>query len=398
MSEPFVTVDGHRVTTLRLVVGNVGPWYAECDFEDAPTLSPRTTIKVGGLVLSGSVVPSQDGTFGQTRRTRIVAGAGGWGHDVTAKAYHNDAGVKARLLAEDAAREVGETLGGFVPVAERVGADYVRQVGPASRTLEDAIGPSVPWWVDYDGVTQVGPRPGVELDAGSYEVLAYDPRTRIATLTIDDPGAVRVGSELSERLDGLQTVREFELHVDADSMRVVAWMGGSEGEPGRLAAILRAIIKRSTDGQVSGLYRYRVVRMAVDGRVELQAVRRVVGLPDILPVSQWPGVAGVHAELSPGSIVLVTFIEGNRTLPIITHYSGKDGTGFAPASIVIGDADGPPAARLGDAVEVLLPPATLNGTIIIGTAPPAPITGVISFLLPKGEGTITAGSHKVKIA
>lgn len=393
MTDTFVSVDGHRVTRFRLTVGNVGPWQAECDFEDVPTLASRVTIAVGKFTLSGSVVPSQDGTFGLARRTRIVAGGAGWGRDVTAKAYHNDAGVKARLIAEDAAREVGETLGSFVPVAERVGNDYVRQVGPASRTLEDSIGPNIAWWVDFDGVTQVGSRPGVELDASAYEVLSYDPRTRIATLAVDDPGAVVVGSELSERLDGLQTVREYELRVDADSMRVVAWMGGSEGEPGRLAAILRSIIKRASDNLINGLFRYRVVRMAVDGRVELQAVRRVVGLPDILPVSQWPGVAGVHAELAPGTVVLVQFIEGNRTLPIVTHYVGKDGTDFVPVSLVIGGADGAPAARLGDAVEVLLPPATLNGTLS-----GAPITGVISFLLPKAEGKITAGSAKVRIA
>jgi hypothetical protein len=393
MTDSFVNVEGHRVSSLRLIVGNYGPWHAECDFEDAPELGTRVTITAGTLKLQGTVVVPQDGSFGGQRKTRIVAGGAGWGKPVSARAYHNDAGVKARLIAEDAAREVGETLGSFVPVAERVGNDYVRQVGPASRTLEDSIGEGIAWWVDYNGLTQVGPRPGVELNSSSYEVLSYDPRTRIATLAVDDPAAIVVGAELTERLDGLQTVREFELTVDAEAMRVTAWMGGSEGEPGRLAAILRAIIRRATDGTINAKYRYRVVRMAGDGRVELQAVRRVVGLPDILPVSQWPGVAGVHAELAPGAVVLVEFIEGNRTLPIITHYAGKDGTGFVPVSLVIGGPDGPPAARSGDAVEVLLPPAVFSGTIG-GT----PASGVLTFPLGKTSGTITAGSGKVKVA
>lgn len=390
----FVTVDGHRVTLLRLIVGNYGPWHAECDFVDAPALTGAVTITVGTLTLRGTVVPSQSGTFGEQARVRVVAGAAAWGSALAAKHYHNDAGVKARLVADDAARESGETLGGFVPVAERVGNDYVRSSdAPASRALEDVIGPNVAWWVDFAGVTQVGPRPSTDLDSSAYEVLSYDPRTRIATLSVDDPGAVVIGAELSERLDGLQTVREYELHVDAEAMRVVAWMGGSEGEPGRLAALLRSIIKRAADGQVNSTYRYRVVRMASDGRVELQAVRRVVGLPDILPVSQWPGVAGCHAELTPGAIVLVQFIEGNRTMPIVTHYAGKDGTGFAPVSLVIGGTTGQPAARQGDSVEVLLPPAQFVGTIA-----GSPATGVVSWLAPKADGTITGGSGKVRVA
>jgi hypothetical protein len=144
---------------------------------------------------------------------------------------------------------------------------------------------------------------------------------------------------------------------------------------------------------VFGLYRYRVVRMASDGRVELQAVRRIVGLPDLLPISQWPGVAGTHAELAPGTVVLVEFVEGDRGMPVITHFVGKDGSDFTPVSLVLGGIDGPPAARSGDAVEVLLPPAVFSGTI-----GGAPASGVLTFPLMKTSGTITAGSAKVKIA
>jgi hypothetical protein len=40
---------------------------------------------------------------------------------------------------------------------------------PASAVLEDVLGEGVAWWVDYDGVTQAGPRPAAELDAEAYE-------------------------------------------------------------------------------------------------------------------------------------------------------------------------------------------------------------------------------------
>ena len=70
-------------------------------------------------------------------------------------------------------------------------------------------------------------------------------------------------------------------------------------------------------------------------RVELQAMRRGGDLPDVLPVSMVPGLAGAHAELAPGAEVLVQFIDGDRRYPIVTHFAGKDGNGWAPANLTI---------------------------------------------------------------
>jgi hypothetical protein len=74
------------------------------------------------------------------------------------------------------------------------------------------------------------------------------------------------------------------------------------------------------------------VRMSAD-RVELQIVNRALGLPDILPISQWPGAAGVWAQLQPGALVLVQFIDGDPSQPIVTHYEPKGGAGFRPVEM-----------------------------------------------------------------
>lgn len=384
--EGLATVNGNRITVARLIVANVGPWYAELDLEASPGLSGSVKIKLGALELTGTVIPEQDGSFGLQQKCRVIAGAGGWGTVLAGKPYHNDSGIKARLIAEDAAREVGETLGGFVPASERVGVDYVRgHEQLASSVLEQVSGKGVAWWVDYAGVTQVGPRPATALEASAYEVLAFDPRSRIATLAADDPASVKIGSILSERLDAPQTVRDFELTLSGGKFRVTAWCGGSEAEAGRLPSLLRAIARRVTDAPLFGKYRYRVVTMASDGRVELQAVRKGADLPDVKPVSQWPGVAGAHAELTPGAEVLVEFIEGDRSMPVITGYAGKGGVGFVPISLTLGGVVGPPAARQGDAVSV-------SGTFT-GTIGGSPASGTIT-----ATGTITAGSTKVRIA
>lgn len=392
MTEAFVHIDGHRVTHLELVQANVGSWVAQADLEDDAELAGAVVLTIGARAMHGTVDPTAAGTHGLQRRLRLVAGAGGWGKVVDRKAYHNDAGVKARIVADDAARAAGEKLGSFVPVSERVGVDYVREARAASCALEDVLG-GAPWWVDDDGVTNVGPRPGANLDASTYQVLAYDPRARLVTLAVDDPGAVPIGGVLSEHLDAPQTVRELELTVTPEEMRIRAWCGGGEATPGRLAGLFRGLVERATDGKLFGKYRYRVVRMN-GARVDLQAVRKAAGLPDLSNVSMWPGVAGVHAELSPSTEVLVEFIEGRRSMPTITGFAGKDGKAFVPVSVTIGGETGAPIARQGDAVEVLLPPAVFSGTIAgFGAA-----SGVLTFPLNKTSGVITAGSSKAKAA
>ncbi|MBA3841095.1 MAG: hypothetical protein H0X39_00470 [Actinobacteria bacterium] len=386
--ELFVSCNGERLTAVNLTVSNNGPWIADVDFEAEPSVSGRVKLVIGSLVAFGTV---SSGTFGAQTKARIVGGAGGWGTTLGGKSYANDAGIKALTIAQDAARAAGETIGDFVPTSERVGRAFVRDAGPGSRALEVAAGGAA-WWVDYAGVTNVGPRPAVPLDAGAYQVLAYDPRDQIVTLGMDDPAEIQIGSVLTERLDRPVTVRQLEIVVTAGELRVLAWCGGSETGYGQLAGLLKTIAQRSTDQRLFGAYRYRVVRMVAD-RVELQAVRRAAGLPDLLPVSVWPGIAGVHAVLTPGSECLVSFIEGDRTQPYLCAFAGHDGVGFVPVTLTLGGDTGPNAARNGDSVEVLLPPAVFSGSI-----GGSPATGVLTFTLNKAVGVITSGSAKVRVA
>lgn len=396
----FVSLNGERLTMARVLVGNVGPWVADCDFETAPPVEPgaRVTLRVGALTLLGTVDALAEGAFGEQRRVRVVAGAGGWGKPAAPVAYHNDAGVKAKLIAEDAARLVGETLGTFVPAAERVGVDYVRRDGAAaSVVLEDVIGvgAGVAWYVDAAGVTHVGTRPAAGmLTAGTYEVVAYDPRERVATLTVDDVEQIGIGVAVGHPINPPQVIREYEIHVTADAVRVVAWFGPDENAPGRLAGLLGAIARRSVEpAALYGLYRYRVVSAASGDRWDLQAVRKAAGLPDLRSIALWPGVPGIHATLEYGAEVLVSFVEGHAAEPVVTHYGGPGGSNWVPTMVVIGGDDGPPAARQGDTVEVLLPPASFTGSMS-----GAPITGIMTFPLASTLGTITTGSGKVRIA
>lgn len=334
MTTSRVTVGGVTALALVLHVPLVGPWWAEAVLEDATAVSGAVELSIGEtLTLSGTVAPRASGAFGEGRSVRIVAGAGGWASLLGAQGYHNDGGVSARLVASDAAAAAGETLGDFAPSATTLGADYVRSAGAASRALEEAAGTAA-WWVGFDGRTNVGTRPTSTPTAGSFEVLDFDPVGRVATLGMDDLASIAIGSVIpaDTRIPEALTVRELRIEVTGDAATVLAWCGGTDGTRGRVAGTLRAIVERVVDDMLLGPKRYRVFRMSSD-RVELQAVSP--GLPNIGPISMSPGVAGAHAELTPGSIVLVTFVDGDRTLPMITHFAGKDGTGWTPANLTL---------------------------------------------------------------
>jgi len=391
MTAAFLSVGGRTAHSVRVVVGNIGTWHAECDIDDDSELSGRVTISIGTLRLAGAVLQPYDGAHGTVRKCRVVGGAGGWQQLLGAKGYHNDAGVKARLVAEDAAREAGETLGAFVPAAERLGADYAREAGrTAAAALEDVIG-GVPWWVDFQGVTHVGTRPAAEVSSAAYDVVAYDPRARIATLAVSEAGAVGIGSVISTGVDTPRAVRQLEIVAERDSLRLVAWLADTDGHD-RLTGLVRSIVQRVSEGALYGVWRYRVVTMAGDGRVELQPVSKAAGMPELAPIAMMPGVAGVHAQLSKGAEVLVQFVDGERSQPVITHFAGKSGAGFVPVSLALGAASGPPAARQGDAVEIVLPPAVFSGSIR-----GAPASGVLTFPINKAVGVITGGSTKVQV-
>lgn len=388
MTAPAALVAGARARKIDLRVPAKGAWVAEVELENDQPLSGRVVVQLGGLRASGTVDPSGTGTFGGVTRARIVAGAGRWSEDVVAKSYQNDLGVKASQVAQEAASSVGETLGTFVPHAARLGKHFAREAAPAAVALELACG-GAPWWVDYSGTTQAGSRAASAVDPREYEVLAYDPDGRVVTLAVDRPEALAVGQTLAKNLPEVLTISELAITANPEELTVKAWCGTGEGA---LQRALRAVVSQMISGRLLGAYRYRLVS-AVGDRVDLQAVRKAAGVPDLLKVSMWPGVAGAHATLAPSAEVLVQFLEGDPSQPVVIAFAGKDGAGFVPLLVELGGAGGPFAARVGDPVQVTLPPAAFSGTI-----GGSPATGTVTWAPPAvANGTIVGGSTKVRI-
>jgi len=336
-----VSVDGYPLVSVELHVPHRGAWWARLDLVDAPELEGSVEIAVDELRLRGTVVPERDGTHGGHRRALVFAGAAGWGSEVEPLHYRSDTGVRAVLVAEDAARAGGETLGTFEAAEERLGPHYVRQGGLARRVLEDAIG-DVLWWVDYEGVTHVAAeRPEVEATTDTHRVLDYDPLERVATLEIQDPRGVVVGSRLEEGLDEAQVVRELDLRASPAGLRMQVWTGA--GRYGLADSQAYAVHRRYSERHLWGSWRYRVTRTTADG-IDARPVLSAHGLPELVGVELSPGVPGCDLNLQAGLEVLVEFIEGDRALPRVVAFAGHDQAAWTPLRLTL-DAD---VVELGD--------------------------------------------------
>lgn len=118
------------------------------------------------------------------------------------------------------------------------------------------------------------------------------------------------------------------------------------GVTAKVLAVLRAFVAQATEPmRYHALVRYRVVSVAGDGRLTLQIVSQATGFPDALPISAWPGAPGAKGEPAAGSIVLVSFIEGDPSLPIVTHFSPPGSAFFLPVSAAL---DASTLVRIGE--------------------------------------------------
>lgn len=336
-----VTANGFLLVSAELHVPHRGAWWARIEFVDEPEIEGSVEIVIDELRLTGTIVPERNGTHGAHRRALVFAGVAGWGTEVPPQHYRSDTGVRAILVAEDAARAAGETLDTFEPEEDRVGPHYVRQSGLARRVLEDVIG-DVLWWVDYDGVTHVSEEhPEVEASTDNYRVLDYDPLERVITLEIQDPRGVVVGSLLDEDLDEPQVVRELDLKASTQGLRMQVWTG--EGKYGLADSRAYAVHRRYSDGHLWGSWRYRVSRMNGD-KIDARPILSAHGLPELVAVELSPGVPGCDVDVPDGLEILVEFVEGNRALPRIVAFAGHDQAAWTPTRLTL-DADG---IELGD--------------------------------------------------
>jgi hypothetical protein len=310
------TLNGLRVLSARLFQFWRGAWIAELELDpddvaQAPTGGP-TTLSLGGATLFGTVDGRGSGSFLTRASARVVGGAGGWDRVVPRQDFHSDAGVLSTDVYTQTAGLIGETVKDLTPAPFGV-IDFVRTMGCASRVFGGAD-----WFVDLDGVTNVGPRPPATADP-SLTIVDFDPLKQRVDFACD--GLLMPNTTLRDpRLNGATPiVRDVEQIFDRDGSRGYAWC--SAQPISRLTSALANFVIEAAGRAFLRAYRYRLIEYQGE-RASLQAVSSQAGVPDLIPLAPWSGLAGAVATLAPGQEVFVAFDHTTDVpQPILLGYS-----------------------------------------------------------------------------
>lgn len=303
--------------------------------------SGKCVATFGGVPMTGTIDPSSSGSFGPTGMVRVVGGGNGWSAPPLPQDLHSDAGLLSTPIYAATATSVGEVMGGDLAPA-LLGVDFVVSgSNPAMQVFGDD-----PWWVDLLGLTWHGPRPPAVPDP-SLIVREYDPVHSKVTFSCDTlllPGTPMVDPYLRFGAQ-LLVVQNVEQVFGPEGSVGWAWCGPpsipgvASTEPTSLIADeLKAATLYWTRAGFLRVYRYRLVLYQGDGpgggppRMALQAVTLTAGIPALLPVAPFSGVAGVVSELAPSQEVLVVFENADPSLPRVIGY-GLTATLGAPLGL-----------------------------------------------------------------
>jgi hypothetical protein len=301
------------------------PWI-DVTLADETTLSGTQTVTLGSVAMSATV--ASGGADQGRSRYRLACGAGGWGAELPAKAYRDDAGVKVSRVLQDLASETGETLAG-VPSALR-GAHYARASGPAFVVLNE-LAPKA-WYVGFDGVTRFGLRPA-QTYTGDAPRVRIDKGARVVELALDEFDPTLVPGVI---VDGNPPATDVEWEITDTRLTCRVYYGRDATAGDRFFAAVEAIVMALFPTlRYGSVYEYRVVTQS-GNRYNIQPVRTQSGMPDLAGVRARPGVSGFRSTVKLGEQVLVAFIDRDPSRPCIISHDDADSEGWFPQLVEFG--------------------------------------------------------------
>ena len=147
--------------------------------------------------------------------------------------------------------------------------------------------------------------------------------------------------------------------------------------PSRLASSVRNIIRNEFPNYTfQGVYEYAIQR--VDGNfVDVDPTDTTLGLPHISHAELRPSILGETVAPTVGSLVIVAFVNGNGTRPVVLSVIGPDVSLSVSATSSV-SVDAPQIAIGGSAVSVNLGP--LPQTLAHGPGTVAAFDALLAYV------------------
>jgi len=341
----LASISDNACTHARVQIPSWGVWWADVTLVGEVELSGSVTLKLADAEFVGTI--KRGGSANGKSSYRIAGGAGAWDTVVSARAYHNDLGVKRATIVADAATDAGETVD-TSGLSGTVGAHYTRPQDTASRALDHASPKA--WRVDSDGVTRFGARAALALQTDAPRVRV-EPASGIVTLGTQEIAALLPGVTV----DDVTAVDVLHELTPDHGLRTTLY-GSPWGASRRSEALRRVVYALFPQLRWNGVYEYRIGLVQND-RLALQPVLTSLGLPILEQVKVRPGMAGLKCTPTLGSLCLVSFVNSDPSRPVVVSFDDAESSGFGTDKLEI-DSDkveigGAPlrgVARLGDTV------------------------------------------------
>lgn len=346
------SLGGTTIAHGRVQLGAWGLHWADVSLP-VPTVfavGSKLDLVIADVTMKVAVVAG--GAFEGNAAYRVVGGAGGWRKTIAKKSYINDAGVKASNVLQDAATACGETIADLP--STRLGPHYARADDVAALTL-NGLAPQN-WYVDFAGVTHIGSRA-----VTTYKGTA--PRTHVDTQgqTIDLAVESVAGLVPGVVVDGMAPSTDVEYILTPTSLVARVW-GGAAPQSRRLAAMMAIVRATFPRERYRGAYEFRVITQSGE-RFNLQPVRNAIGFDVLQNVPVRPGVAGTRGNVTPGELVVVQFLDGDPSRPVITNHDAPDAPGWIPLTIELGGPGAVGVAGFGSPVVA----GPFAGTVTLGS-------------------------------
>lgn len=310
----YAQLAGTNVLEATVTIPVRGAWTADLILTGAPESGTAglLTLTIADLELHGTVVRGAE--FQGKYSARMVGGYAGWRNTLGPKSYQSDGGLKLGPILQDLAREAGEQLS--VADDRVIGTAFVRRSGPAVRTL-DELYPD--WWVDFDGVTQIGPRVGVTTSA-EFQVLDKAPEEGRTELATESPASFYPGVSFAAPTIPLTTANMVVHRLSGGTLRTTVY-AGSDRLLGPLLQLVRRLVPQL---QYAGINDYVVVGYDESSQTaDLQPMLRS-DLPLLKRVQL--RTPSLKMKLADGTKVGVVFRNLDPTTPSIVDYDSP-GTG-----------------------------------------------------------------------